>query len=1573
MIRFILGESEMRRVLFLIFVLLLIAGSASATGQETDFDQKDNCPPPRPDKSHNGDAPEDPPTASDEIFVVDTGPGLDTGCTFHSEGDLVFEIIIDRYIGDVDRLLQTRSPSAPYSPFIGETAHLQMPAWDVDYYYHTTPERDRVYFNGHLVREEYLTGDNRVWKMNEFDLPIEWVNFPESPGDSAVNEVRIVIDTGNSQDVWCTAIDWAALEIDVARPVVFVHGIFSNGGTWEGVWTDRLTAAGLPYDNSLNMGNLDGITENSTKIANQISTLKALWNVDKVNIVAHSKGGLDSRHFVEHNDDVDQLIQIGTPNAGSPLADYAQGLLIIGLRDPVSIIAVNKLAGSGGYQLTRPYMRTYNALHGYNRGVTYTSLAGVWDMDCNWYNLWCHEASIFMKLVVGNGDGVVPRSSVHALNYSEHLELVTYGEDLESLHTNLTKSQQAFYMLLGQVATHDKSFLDKAMPELPDHTPSIVGEIGVGEIHTHTIFVEENAPTIFTATYPEGEVALELTSPSGIVFTPDNVAGQEGLRWSDNEILGGKMAEMYLESPEVGDWQISVMGEVLGIEPVIAYALTSWLPSSTLSFEAETIEEFVPLNSPFGLRAEIQDAATPIQGASVVGTVLRPDSTLEDIVLYDDGAHNDDLAGDGIYGASYDNTSMPGVYKLAISGNGDAGGPGASFSREAFDFVTVSASSSRFLDGFRETPLDDNGNGFFDWLNIGLDVEVSAAGTYRLTGILQDGSGNNHPASIENTLSPGVHSLTLEFDGGALFANRVDGPYSLVDLWLAEVDGPNILPLDNIAKAYTTDAYGFTLFEHGSIWLTGLNDSVPADMNGNGLFDRLTVYVGAHFENLDSYDWSARLEDRFGTEIGFASGSSTFSDGDGTIEMAFPGLPIGSNGVDGPFYVKDLLVYSRTQSMLAGTAMETPAYPANGFVGFSGDESLPVINVISPVEDGTYYAEELILFEYGAEDPESGIGSLSAELDGYLGVQSGSELNVQVLGQHYFDVMATNGQGNQASKRVVFNVLPGARPSGCLWVDATTPPLDNPTDGHGIAWGDFDNDGDDDLFLANAGENALLRNEGGGNFTKMPNLPVNGGDSRSAAWADYDNDGDLDLYLVNWGSANRLYRNDGDGVFADVTTAPLDCELQGNNVAWADFDNDRDMDIYVTNFDGPNRLFRNDGSGFSLVEGTPLSFTGASRGCAWGDYDGDMDPDLYVSVQEGANRLFRNDGGAFQDVTVAPLGDEGSGKGVAWGDYDNDGDLDLYLVNRNTPNRLFNNNAGLFSDVADSVTGDTGDGRTCGWGDYNNDGWLDLFITNFSGENRLFHNMSGKAFVDTTCGDLKTPVPAWGMGWSDYDNDGDLDMYVAHHTWLGLPNHLFRNDLIVNNSWLKVELVGTRSNRFGVGAKVLVDRGTDNSPQMREITAGSGYMSQPSVVAQFGLGQTALVDVTVLWPSGRQQHLPNQPVNQSLVIEEPPIASDSGEISGPLVYGIRCHPNPFNPMTNIEFSLPKAGPVSLQVYDLTGRLVRTLVAEVSYDVGTHTVPWNGTDLTGRVVASGVYFYRLVAEDQRLSGRMVLLK
>jgi ASPIC and UnbV/FG-GAP-like repeat/FlgD Ig-like domain len=544
----------------------------------------------------------------------------------------------------------------------------------------------------------------------------------------------------------------------------------------------------------------------------------------------------------------------------------------------------------------------------------------------------------------------------------------------------------------------------------------------------------------------------------------------------------------------------------------------------------------------------------------------------------------------------------------------------------------------------------------------------------------------------------------------------------------------------------------------------------------------------------------------------------------------------------------------------------------------------------------------------------------------------------------------------------------------CVWADATIPPLDNTTDGHGIAWGDFDNDGDDDLFLANAGENALLRNDGNGNFVKLPHLNNNGGDSRSAAWGDYDNDGDLDLYVVNWGTSNCMYRNDGNEVFVNVTTGALACDLFGNSAAWCDIDNDGDLDLFFTNFEGPNKLLRNDDGVFVSLEGTPCAFTDKSRGCAFGDYNNDNIPDLYVSVDDGANHLFQGDGGGvFTDVTVAPLDDMGKGKGVAWGDYDNDGDLDLYLVNQFTANRLFNNDGGVFTNVADAVTGDTGDGRSCGWGDYNNDGWMDLFITNFSGENRLFHNLSGVAFADSTCGPLETPITAWGMGWSDYDNDGDLDMYVSHHQWEGLPNYMFRNDLVTDKAWLQVELVGSVSNRYGVGAKVVVENVATRTTQMRHVSAGSSYLSQPSVVTQFGVGWADRVDMTVYWPSGVVQRLENQPVNQRLVVSEAAAMSGTENVTKPLAYEVSCYPNPFNPMTNIEFSLPRAGEVSMRVYDITGRLVRTILSGTHYDAGTHAVVWNGTDGSGMKVASGVYFYRYTAADHEQTGRMMLLK
>ncbi|HEY7910362.1 MAG TPA: hypothetical protein VIG62_00490, partial [Blastocatellia bacterium] len=159
-----------------------------------------------------------------------------------------------RVVGDVDDLKQ--------NGLIGRTARLELPAFDVDFFAGgngINPERDRIFFNGRRLSDfpgnsEFLTGDNNIWKLNTFNIPVEWINFPPDPmqGNTptpAENVIRIDIDTANTQEVWCTAIDWAALSIEVTRPVVFVHGIFSDGEAWDELgfsWVDKLNSFGLP-------------------------------------------------------------------------------------------------------------------------------------------------------------------------------------------------------------------------------------------------------------------------------------------------------------------------------------------------------------------------------------------------------------------------------------------------------------------------------------------------------------------------------------------------------------------------------------------------------------------------------------------------------------------------------------------------------------------------------------------------------------------------------------------------------------------------------------------------------------------------------------------------------------------------------------------------------------------------------------------------------------------------------------------------------------------------------------------------------------------------------------------------------------------------------------------------------------------------------------------------------------------------------------------------------------------------------------------------------------------------------
>ena len=569
-------------------------------------------------------------------------------------------------------------------------------------------------------------------------------------------------------------------------------------------------------------------------------------------------------------------------------------------------------------------------------------------------------------------------------------------------------------------------------------------------------------------------------------------------------------------------------------------------------------------------------------------------------------------------------------------------------------------------------------------------------------------------------------------------------------------------------------------------------------------------------------------------------------------------------------------------------------------------------------------------------------------------------------------VAATNGRG-------MFRALP--TPRALLFSDVSgASGTADPGNGQGVSWADYDRDGDLDLYVANHSSQSdkLFRNNGGAGFTDVTAAAglTDAASSVSPVWADYDNDGDLDLYVTNISIANRLYRNNGNGTFTNVAAGSgtgLVADARG--AAWADFDRDGRLDLYVVNV-GANKLFHNGGGGVFTDSTTgPLGDASSGQSASWGDFDNDGDPDLFIAnASHQADKLLRKDGGGFTDVSAAAgIADTSSGTAGAWGDYDNDGDLDLYVVNESGPNRLFRNNGnGTFTDVAVASRTDDPDGvgRGASWGDFDHDGDLDLYVSNFSGPNRLLRQDACGVFTDVTamCGVASTTLSR-ATAWGDIDGDGSLDLYVSRSG----ANKLYREAGAAPSyhHWLHVDLVGTLSNRDGIGARILVVTGPRT--QMREVSGGSGLYSQESLTAEFGLGTATGADqVQVRWPSGVVQTLTSVAGDQRITITEPGPTGVPGETL-PSAFALEPPvPNPFSRGTSLRFSLPVAAHVKLKVYDLAGRRIRVL-ADEQRPAGTHALEWDGNDAAGRAVGPGIYFVRFEAPGFQSVRRMMRVR
>jgi hypothetical protein len=455
------------------------------------------------------------------------------------------------------------------------------------------------------------------------------------------------------------------------------------------------------------------------------------------------------------------------------------------------------------------------------------------------------------------------------------------------------------------------------------------------------------------------------------------------------------------------------------------------------------------------------------------------------------------------------------------------------------------------------------------------------------------------------------------------------------------------------------------------------------------------------------------------------------------------------------------------------------------------------------------------------------------------------------------------------------------------------------------AWGDYDDDGYLDLFVGAtfpSTRNFLYHNNRDGTFSliddaAMPKLDSN---QHGSAWGDYDNDGHLDL-IVTAGNPevthNVLYHNNGDGTFSGITTGDIYTDTYVNGFhapSWGDYDNDGFIDLFIAGHDLFNRLFRNNGDGSftRITDSVLVSDPGASEGRAWVDYDGDGDLDLFVSNNAPYKSfLYRNEGnGQFTSVTDSGLTSSVENSFAScWADYDNDGFPDLFLANQQKNSLYHNKGDGTFTSITDSaVVQDevpSGIFSSCAWGDYDNDGFIDLFVAAACFppsaacqplNNFLYHNSGDGTFTKVTEGSLVndniTECP--GASWGDYDNDGFLDLFVSQGAFWPVPqtNLLYHNNGN-GNAWLNVKLVGTVSNRSGIGAKVRVKafyRG-ESRWQLRDISGGDGESNQQSLNAEFGLADATSIDtVRVEWPSGIVQELQNVAPRQFLTIVEAP-------------------------------------------------------------------------------------------------------